>query len=176
MVGMAGQPVTESEGSGTAVGAVLGVAIGHQLRRARQAAGLTRAQVGARIGSGIHPQTLAAYERGVRQCTGVRLIEICIAMGVPAPDIIQWAMQTVQADLPTVGIEVDLRVIIRAKEEIPAPMWTWARTQLGDDPETDIAHLSWAVIQELTELWQIEQSALVRLLLEFTPQPQAQRR
>lgn len=173
---MKGLAVEHAEDPGNAVHTVLGKAIGHQLRRARQAAGMTRAQLVARIGSGIHPQTLATYERGIRHCTSVRLIEICIAMGVSAPDIIQWAMQTTHADLPTIGIKADLRAIIHTKQEIPAPIQTWVKARLRDDPEADVAHLSWADLHELTELWRIEQSALVALLLEFTPQPEIQRR
>lgn len=153
------------------VNAAVAHAIGEELRRARESAGWTRADLVARMPSDIHVQTLATYERGVRQCTVGRLVEICKTMGASAPDLLRWAVQRAEIDLPTIGLEVDLDAMLRSKEPELLPLRRWARGRLNDDPDSGIAHLEWPVVQEMARLFDIPRAELVGYLIMFTPQP-----
>jgi len=52
-------------------------ALGEELRREREALGWSRAQLVARLPSGIGDRTLLSYEHGTRHSTALWLIEIC---------------------------------------------------------------------------------------------------
>ena len=150
---------------------VIARAIGEELRRARESVGLTRAQLVAKMESEIHPQTLATYERGVRQCTVGRLVEICQTMEISAPLLLTWAMQRAEIDLPTIGLQIDLRAVIKDKRAELIPLRKWARGRLTDDPESEIAQLDWPAVQEMASMYEIDRSEFVSYLISFTPRP-----
>lgn len=154
-----------------AADAAVAKAIGNELRRARENAGLTRADLVALMPSEIHVQTLATYERGVRQCTVGRLVEICRIIGVSAPDVLSWAMQRAEIDLQTIGLRIDLRAVINDKRAELLPLRRWARGRLTDDPDSEIAHLEWSAVQDMATTYGIDGSAFVSYLLMFTPRP-----
>jgi transcriptional regulator with XRE-family HTH domain len=54
--------------------------LGDELRRLRTQHGWTRRDLNARPQSDISPDALATYEQGIRQCSVVRLAEICLAL------------------------------------------------------------------------------------------------
>ena len=144
-------------------------AIGEELRRARNSVGWTRAQLAERMATDIHPQTLASYERGVRQCTIGRLVEICGTMGVSAPTLVKWGMQRAGLNLPLIGMEIDLRAVIRDHQEKLDPLRLWARGLLSEDPESEIARLDWSAVQGMAALYKIERSEFVEYLIMYTP-------
>lgn len=144
-------------------------AIGEEIRRARESVGWTRAELVARMPSDIHPQTLATYERGIRQCTVGRLVEICRTMGMSAPDVLSWAMQRAEIDLVTIGLQVDLRAVLADSRVELLPLRRWARGRLTDDPGAYIAHLEWPVVQEMAALFGIPRPEFVSDLIMFTP-------
>jgi transcriptional regulator with XRE-family HTH domain len=151
-------------------------ALGDELRRARESVGLTRADLIARMPTEIHSQTLASYERGVRQCTVGRLAEICQAMGVSAPDLLRWAMQRAELDLPVIGIQIDLHAVISDKRKELDPLRRWAGDRLSEDSGSGHFHLEWPVILEMGRLFGIARAQFVSYLISFTPYPTARRR
>lgn len=151
-------------------------AIGQEIRRARESVGWTRAELVARMPSEIHVQTLATYERGVRQCTVGRLVEICRTMGMSAPEVLTWALQRGEIDLQTLGLHIDLNAVVNDKRAELLALRRWARSRLSEDPETGIAHLEWPVVQEMAKVFSFPQSEFVNYLIGFTPRPLPQRR
>ena len=61
----------------------------HAIRSLRKQRGWTRKELNRRLQSDISLQTLATYELGTRQCSVTRLVEICVALGVPAAGVDQ---------------------------------------------------------------------------------------
>jgi transcriptional regulator with XRE-family HTH domain len=155
------------------VNAVIAQAIGDALRRARVSVGWSRAELVSRLPSQIHSQTLAAYERGVRQCTIERFVEICLAIGVSAPSVLGGALQRAEIDLTT--IQIDLRAVLNDNNAELLPLRRWARKRLEDEP-AGIVSLDWAVVQEMASMFGIARPDFVRLLITFTPQPAPWRR
>lgn len=151
-------------------------AIGEELRRARDTIGWTRAGLAARLPFSIHVQTLAGYERGTVQCSASRFITLCQTMGIPAPDVLAWAMQRARIDLPTTGMQVDLHTVIIDKTPDWLPLRRWARKRLNNDPGTGIARLAWPVVQEMATLFDMNRDEFVRTLVLFTPRPVPHRR
>lgn len=152
-------------------------ALGEELRRARTSAGLTQADLVKLIPSDIHVQTLASYERGIRQCTVGRLIEICRALGVAAPDLLERAILRARqpVDLQIIGVAVDLHALVRDRQPELKPLRQWARNRIATDSSgSGIARIDWAVLQELSIL--VNLPDLVDRLVQFTPQSIQRRR
>ncbi|MGQ0841003.1 helix-turn-helix domain-containing protein [Actinokineospora sp.] len=146
-------------------------AVGHELRRARDAAGWTRSDLVAKLPSDIHVQTLATYEQGVRHCTVARLVEICRALGVPAAELLSLALQRAAVDLHRVELRVDLRAVARDRRTELEPLRAWARHRLDDDADgTGVARLDPVVIHEMAAFCGLSRSAMLHMLVEFTPE------
>ncbi|MGH3950246.1 MAG: helix-turn-helix domain-containing protein, partial [Pseudonocardiaceae bacterium] len=62
--------------------------LGDELRKARKRRGWTRKELNNNLQSDISLQTLATYELGTRQCSVVRLAEICTAMGEQPQEVL----------------------------------------------------------------------------------------
>ena len=148
----------------------IATAVGTELRRARERAGLTRATLVERLPSTIHIQTFASYERGIRQCTLGRFIEICHTMGTSPAGLLARAMQRAQIDLPMTGIDIDLQAVISDKRPELLPLRRWARNATGERVNnTRTIHLDWTAIQALATAFGIAQPTLVAHLIEFIP-------
>jgi transcriptional regulator with XRE-family HTH domain len=76
-------------------------AIGEEIRRVRRSLGWTRSQLAERMPTDIHIRTLAAYEQSARQCAIVRLVEICVALGVAPSTLLGLAPHRAEIDLQT---------------------------------------------------------------------------
>jgi transcriptional regulator with XRE-family HTH domain len=144
-------------------------AIGEQLRRVREDVGWSQSELAARIPSGLHVKTLATYEQGVRQCSVVRLVEICRTLGVAAPDLLGLALQHAEIDLQTVGLQVDLHAVVRDTRGELRPLRKWARNRLAINPASGIARLDQNVVQEMAAFAGFALSDLVRYLEMFAP-------
>lgn len=152
--------------------AAIARAIGAELQYARKRIPWTRSELISRLPSEIHVQTLAAYERGIRQLTVVRFVEICQALGVSPPEILTWALQRAGIDLPISGVQVDLRTILNDERPELATLNSWARHRIEADPlSSAIARLDWALVQEMAMMFGIDRSEFVKLLITFTPRP-----
>jgi transcriptional regulator with XRE-family HTH domain len=144
--------------------------LGDELRRARDAIGLTRQQLIDKMNSDIHPQTLASYENGIRQCTVVRLVEICRALGVTAPDVLSLSLQRAKEELYTLTLRVDLIALLRDKDTAFDQVRGWARMRIanaGSSPE--VARLEPPAIREMAFIFGIPRAELTEYLAAFTP-------
>lgn len=149
---------------------------GQELRRARDTNGWTRKELAGRLPFPIHIQTLAGYEHNTVQCTVNRFIKLCKSMGVPAPDVLAWAMQRGRVNLELIGVQVDLHAIIKDKTPELLPLRRWARKRLAGDPGADVVRLTWPVVQEMATLFGFHPAWFVECLIGFTPGPVPQRR
>ena len=157
-------------GAGTEGGGLITRALGEELQRARRQVGWTRAQLVQRMPSAIHIRTLATYEQGVRQCTVARLVEICHTLGVAATDVLGLALQRAEIDLQSIGLQIDLREVVRDDQAELESLREWANKRLADDPEgSGVIRLNRAVIGEMAILLGYTRSELVRHLARFTP-------
>src|SRR5262245_33503720 len=102
-------------------------AIGEELRRAREATGWSRGQLVAQLPSGIGDRTLLSYEHGTRHLTVIRLIELCLVLGVAAPTLLNQALQRARIRLQNLVLQIDLKHLLNDRNEKFRPMHQWAR-------------------------------------------------
>ena len=140
--------------------------LGQEIRRAREARGWTRAQLVERLPSGIGDRTLLSYEHGIRFLTVVRLVEICRALGVAASEILHKAMEKAR-DLRAFSLRVNLRAVLRDKQDEFEPVRLWARNRLKDNPSTEVL-LAPVTVREMAAVLGFSHGALAAYLAEFT--------
>jgi transcriptional regulator with XRE-family HTH domain len=146
-------------------------ALGEELRRVRDSIGWSRGRLVAEMGADIHVQTLATYEQGARQCTVVRLVEICRAMGVAAPDVLALALQRAEIDLRLIGVLVNLRAAAEDERAELQPIRTWAAKRLeADSSGTGVVYLDRSVLHEMSLCFGYSEAELVGYLKLFTPE------
>lgn len=150
-------------------------ALGEELRRVREYVGWSQSELVGRMPSELHVKTLATYEQGVRQCTVVRLLEICRTLGVSAPDVLARAMLHMEVDLQRAGLQVDLRAMARDSRAELRPLRRWARNRLANNPVSGIARLDSGLLQEMAAIIGVNLSDMVRQLEMFTPRSAPQR-
>lgn len=145
-------------------------ALGEELRRVRDTVGLTRAEVVERATADIHARTYATYEHGTRQCTVARLVDICAALGVGAPEVLELALQRARLHLQTIGLQVDLHAVLRDTSAELKGLRSWAHNRLAANLDSPgIARLTVPALQELAVCVGISRTELVRQLITFTP-------
>jgi transcriptional regulator with XRE-family HTH domain len=144
-------------------------ALGEELRRARESRGWTRGELAARMTSEIQPRTLASYEHGSRQCAVVRLVEICHALRVPAPELLGMALQRAGINLENISLQVDLHALLRDDRAELTQLRAWANRRLAHEPDSHVALLKWAAVQEMVIFLDYSRSQLVSYLAMFTP-------
>jgi transcriptional regulator with XRE-family HTH domain len=147
-------------------------AFGRELTRVRKARGWDREQVVALMASDVGPRTLASWEHGTRAMTVQKFLEVCAAMGVSAPAILQIAAQKVE--LPDVepdqeDIRVDLHAIIQATE-IDDPMRRWANGRLKSDPNAPTALADRQTINDMAAFMDITPTTVLTRLRPFATQ------
>jgi transcriptional regulator with XRE-family HTH domain len=139
--------------------------LGDELRRVRKRRGWTRKELQHRLQSDISLQTLATYELGTRQCSVVRLAELCLAMDVLPHDVLARVHDRVfKGDRPG-QIRVDLGRIARDQQPELRPLQRWAQdrlTRAGTVPNGTAApaapveqhevHLDLAALEQMAEL------------------------
>lgn len=144
-------------------------AVGEELKRARQSAGLSRAGLAERLPS-IHTRTLAAYEQGVRQFTVSRLVELCHIIGVGAPAVLDLALQRADIHLNR-PMHVDLRAVLDDTRESLAPLRDWARKRLhGKRAGPAVVRLEPGAIREIAVLLDFDPADLAKHLADFAPE------
>lgn len=142
-------------------------ALGSELRRAREAAGWTRADLVARLPFEMHVQTLTNYERGLRQCTLGRLVEICRALDLTAPDVLRVALQRAEMDVHAV-VQVDLRAAAEDSSAEFVPLQRWARNRLATEP-AGVVRLGQATIKEMAAVMDVPPATLTKRLSVYGP-------
>jgi transcriptional regulator with XRE-family HTH domain len=144
-------------------------ALGEELRRAREAKGWSRAQLVARLPSGIGDRTLLSYEHGTRHLTVLRFIELCRALGVAAPTLLNQALQRARIHLQNLVLRIDLRFLLNDRNDTFRPMHQWARNKLNENP-SGVVELPPSSIRELATFAGCTFKDLANHLAQFQPE------
>ncbi|NIH87427.1 helix-turn-helix domain-containing protein [Amycolatopsis granulosa] len=103
--------------------------LGEELRKLRRRRGWTRKELNQHLQSDISLQTLATYELGTRQCSVVRLVELCLAMDELPQDLLARVHRRVFADEPG-KVRLDLAHIVADDRTELLPLRRWAEDRL----------------------------------------------
>ncbi|MDV6013652.1 helix-turn-helix transcriptional regulator [Haloechinothrix sp. LS1_15] len=127
--------------------------LGDELRKARKRRGWTRKELNQRLDRDVSIQTLATYELGTRQCSVVRLAEICLAMGETPHDL----LGRVHARLFSTGADqIEINLVTVAHDPRPElhPLRRWAADRLRDEGTFShpYVYLAPAAVERLAEL------------------------
>lgn len=110
--------------------------LGDELRRARKRRGWTRKDLQQHLRTEISLQTLATYELGTRQCSVVRFVELCIALGERPDELLARAHKRVYASLEQGKVQVNLRSLAEDGQPELNPFRRWAYNRLRESPGT----------------------------------------
>lgn len=140
--------------------------LGDELRRLRKQRGWTRRDLNRRLQSDISLQTLATYELGTRQCSVVRLVELCLALGEVPHDLLARVHQRVFSDSPVGRIRVDLRQVVRDTQPELLPLRRWAKGKLAEINGQQAAEVSLDIsaLERMAELCNLETVELIARL------------
>jgi len=125
-------------------------ALGDELRKLRRKRNWTRKDLNARLQSEISLQTLATYELGTRQCSVVRLVELCIAMDELPQNLIARVHRRVFADEPG-RVRLDLGRIAADDQSELLPLRRWAKERLANTATVEF-QLDLAALDRMAEL------------------------
>ncbi|MGH3761108.1 helix-turn-helix domain-containing protein [Actinophytocola sp.] len=144
--------------------------LGDELRRLRKQRGWTRRDLNRRLQSDISLQTLATYELGTRQCSVVRLVEICLALDEVPHELMARVHQRVFSDSPVGRIRIDLRQVVGTEQSKLGPLRRWAQGKLTETnghqpPEVS---LDIAALERMAELCGMETVELIARLRQLT--------
>lgn len=143
-------------------------AVGEELRRAREANGWSRGQLVARLPSGIGDRTLLSYEHGTRHLTLVRFVELCRALGVAAPSLLNQALQRARIHLQNLVLQIDLRALLSDRNDRFRPIIPWARNKLSENPD-GVVELPPSSVRELATFIGCPYQELAVYLARFIP-------
>ncbi len=158
--------MTEPQGEVTEK--VIARAIGEELRRAREANGWSRGYFVTRLPSGIGARTLLSYEHGTRHLTLLRFIELCNALNVAAPALLNQALQRARIHLQNLVLQVDLRRLLDDRTDKFLPMIQWAHNKLIEYPG-GVVELPPSSVRELATFLGCPYQELAAYLAEFAP-------
>jgi transcriptional regulator with XRE-family HTH domain len=148
---------------------VISRAIGEELRRAREANGWSRGQLVAGLPSGIGDRTLLSYEHGTRHLTVLRFIELCKALGITAPKLLNQALQRAHIHLQDLPLEIDLRKMLDDRSDKFFPMVQWAHNKLIENPG-GVVELPPASVRELATFLGCPYHELADYMAGFIPE------
>jgi transcriptional regulator with XRE-family HTH domain len=148
--------------------------LGDEIRKLRRGRGWTRKELNRHLQSEISLQTLATYELGTRQCSVVRLVELCVAMDELPQDLLAKVHRRVFVEEPG-RVRVDLhRVIAEAAPEL-LPLRRWAEDRLrqatdpGPDSSSAEVSLDLAALERMAELCDLPTVELITHLRKLGP-------
>jgi transcriptional regulator with XRE-family HTH domain len=145
--------------------------LGDELRRLRKQRGWTRRDLNRRLQSDISLQTLATYELGTRQCSVVRLVEICLALGEVPHELMARVHQRVFSDSPVGRIRIDLRKVVRDTQPELLPFRRWAKGKVseanGQQHPAEVS-LDISALERMAELCGLETVELIARLRTFS--------
>ena len=127
--------------------------LGDELRKLRRSRGWTRKELNQHLQSEISLQTLATYELGTRQCSVVRLVELCVAMDALPQDLLARVHRRAFVDEPG-RVRVDLRKLVADAPPELLPLRRWAEDRLrraADHGPTEVA-LDLPALERMAEL------------------------
>jgi transcriptional regulator with XRE-family HTH domain len=140
--------------------------LGEELRKLRTKLGWTRKELGERLQSGISLQTLATYELGTRQCSVVRLAELCMAMGELPQNLLARVHDRLFAHEAD-QMRVDLADVIADEQPELLPLRRWARGRLASGGSTDV-RFDRATLEQLAALCDLRVEELITRLRKLS--------
>lgn len=144
--------------------------LGKELRQLRRRRGWTRKQLNSAMQADISLQTLATYELGTRQCSVVRLAEICAALDEQPHLVLQRVDQRIFA-AASGDVQVDLRRVASTPQPELQPLRRWAASQMGLDSTaaTGVVSLNLSAVERMAELCGVETHDLLTRLSQLSP-------
>jgi transcriptional regulator with XRE-family HTH domain len=140
-------------------------ALGDEIRRLRKQRGWTRKDLNERLQSEISLQTLATYELGTRQCSVIRFVEICQALGALPHELLARVHERVFTDTPVGRMRVDLRKVVHDRQPELLPFRRWASGRLAEPgPHGSEVHLDIAALDHMAELCGMDTRDLIARL------------
>ena len=104
--------------------------LGDELRKLRKQRGWTRKVLQGKLQTEVSLQTLATYELGTRQCSVVRLAEICLALDAMPHDLLARVHGRIFTDTPGEHIRLELSRVVEDGQPELLPLRRWARDRL----------------------------------------------
>ncbi|MGH3862282.1 helix-turn-helix domain-containing protein [Actinokineospora sp.] len=149
--------------------------LGDEIRRLRKQRGWTRKELNRRLQTEISLQTLATYELGTRQCSVVRLVEICFALDEHPHELMARVHDRVFSGSTVGRIRVDLRSVVHERGSDLLPLRRWAAERLTEHtgPTPAEVHLDISAIERMAELCGVEVRDLIARLKALRPTPPA---
>jgi transcriptional regulator with XRE-family HTH domain len=144
------------------------LAVGEEMRRAREVREWSRVQLVEMLPSGIGDRTLLSYEHGTRNLTFLRLVEICLVLGIDPATLVRRALQRARIRLATLPLQVDLRALLHSPSDTYRPMIQWARNTLNEHPD-GIVEVEPVVIKNLARFVGCPPRDLTNYLARFLP-------
>jgi transcriptional regulator with XRE-family HTH domain len=140
--------------------------LGDELRTLRKQRGWTRKELNKRLQTEISLQTLATYELGTRQCSVVRLVEICHALDVPAHVVMARVHERVFGDASDGHLSINLDSVVANDTPKLGPLKRWAQGRLHALPpgHTHDVHLDLPALEYMAQLCQVSTVDLIRTL------------
>jgi transcriptional regulator with XRE-family HTH domain len=147
--------------------------LGDELRSLRKQRGWTRKELNRRLQSEISLQTLATYELGTRQCSVVRLVEICVALGVPAHHVLARVHERVFGDTPAGHLSVNLAAVAADRRPQLLPLRRWAQGRLNQlvPNQAPEVHLDLPALEYMAQLCRMSTVDLIRTLRDLERHP-----
>jgi transcriptional regulator with XRE-family HTH domain len=142
--------------------------LGDELRKLRRSRGWTRKELNQHLQSEISLQTLATYELGTRQCSVVRLVELCVAMDELPQDLLAKVHRRVFVDEPG-RVRVDLRKVVADASPELLPLRRWAEDRLrqaGEHGAGEVA-LDLPALERMAELCELPTVDLIGRLRRY---------
>lgn len=133
--------------------------LGDELRKLRKKRGWTRKELNQRLQSDISLQTLATYELGTRQCSVVRLVELCVAMGEPPQDLLARVHRRMFSDEPG-RVRLNLLRVVANEEPDLLPLRRWAEGRLTQAAGPDV-QLDLSALERMAELCRMDTQELI---------------
>jgi hypothetical protein len=98
----------------------------------------------------------------------LRLVELCRALGVASPGLLNQALQRSRLHLQNLALQIDLRQMLHDKSDTFRPMRQWTRNKLNDNPQ-GIVEVAPASVRELATFVGCTHRDLANYLARFIP-------
>jgi transcriptional regulator with XRE-family HTH domain len=143
-------------------------ALGAEMRRAREAAGLTRPELAAQLSFKISVATLLNWESGHRAISYARLVEVGRTLNSSAPELLRRAIERIET-IESLLVELDLRPLCDDTNPQFGLLRTWAENKLATlDGARSTVRIHHSVIRELAVLLRVRLTDLVKHLSNTT--------
>jgi hypothetical protein len=113
--------------------------------------------------------TSSQTQNGTRHLTTLRFIELCHALGVAAPVLLNQALQRARIHLQNLVLHINLRYLLNDRSDKFRPMHQWARNKLNDNPD-GVVELPPSSVRELATFVGCGHEELANYFARFLPE------